>query len=474
MNDFLYKAFACFGKKYFPAEQFASKDKPRMALFFLAIAFTFTAVYILNYMLPYWFDDFNYSFNWVTGKRVENFQDIIDTQYKHYFEWGGRIVAHTILQTLLWWGKTYSDLLNSAIYVVYILAIYRIANLKAKQKYNLHLFIAVNLLAWFLHPSWSISVLPLSGSCNYLWMTTLALLFLYPYCKLYIEKENAGNRLCAIYLFLGGLIVGWSHENTAVGTVAFVAILFFRLYRERRKIPAWAKIGFAGLLVGAAILLLAPGNQERMDVTIQEYNQSDLLFFRLLHGIYMIAYHFFYSGIPVLGAIVVFGILYNYFGKPDADAKRRQTLACMLTGAGAAIFLSMIASPVFKDRCWFGITSFVIIGILFLYRSLDFRQRFIATSARVLIPPLVLLMFSQYFFMSKDIYHIRQTAIAREAQVKEQKKQGITDIVIREKQTEWLSTRLPYRQRLHPDPKINVNDSYALYYGVNTVRVEYE
>jgi hypothetical protein len=470
MNETLSKTGAIIRKKFSLLEEFVSKDKPRKALFFFAVAATFAAMCILNTLFPYWADDILYLYKWETAERVENFHDIIESQYRHYFEWGGRTIAHTILQGLLICGKTCTDLLNSIMYVVYTLAIYRIANLKTAQAYNLHLFIVINLFVWFLQLSWSDSCLWFTGSCNYLWMNTFTLLFLYPYCKLYIKKKSHKFWGYAGLLFFAGIIVGWSHENTSVAAVVFIIILFVILRRERTKIPLWAKAGFAGLLIGALILFLSPGTHLRNAMVLSAQGLNPSFIPRMLYGVYRLLYYTFMNGLPLLISVVLSFVIYKHFGK--ASTKRHSVLAYLFFASAFAVLITLIASAVFNLRVWFVPTSFAIVGISILLFCLDFKQKAISVFVKTAISLLVLFLSSQYFFTLKDVYRIKQVAMAREKKINEQKKQGKKDIVIVEDQL-FLQAKRTSPQLLSTDSTTYYNRYYAIYHGVQSIRAEY-
>jgi hypothetical protein len=471
MTDFLNKTCAAISEKLSSLYEFISKDKPRKVLFFFAVAALFAAVYLLNILYPYWKDDFLYSRSWITWERLKSFQDIIDTQYKHYFEWGGRIVAHTILQTLLWWGKTYSDLLNAIMYVIYIIAIYRIVNLKAKQTYNLNLFIVINLLVWFLQFSWGDSCLWLTGSVNYLWMNAFMLLFLYPYCKLYIDERNNKFWAYAVLLFLAGIVVGWSHENTSVGAIAFTIILLVILYRKDIKIPLWAKTGLVGLIIGAAFLFLSPGTHVRIAEVMTTQGLSQSFIPRMLYGVYRVLYYTFLDGLPIFIVAIMSVFVYKQFGK--SNTKPYAGLAYLLFASTVVILCSMIASSIFHPRLWFTSTSLAITGILLLFFSLDYKQQFWNSFARIAITLFSLLLFSQYFFTLKDCYRIRQVSISREQAVSEQKAQGKENIVITEIPL-FSITNIPMPQGLSNDTLEYENEAFCLEHEIRSVRVEYK
>lgn len=58
-------------------------------------------IYYLNVHTTMIVDDYGYSFSLVTGKRIASVQDIVISQYKHYFSWGGRSVVHFLAQYFL-------------------------------------------------------------------------------------------------------------------------------------------------------------------------------------------------------------------------------------------------------------------------------------------------------------------------------------------------------------------------------------
>ena len=78
---------------------------------------------ILNFLTPLLADDYSYSLN-LSEKRISSIIDIFDYQVWHYFNWGGRTVAHTLAQIFLVFPKAVFNILNSFIYTVLIYLIY--------------------------------------------------------------------------------------------------------------------------------------------------------------------------------------------------------------------------------------------------------------------------------------------------------------------------------------------------------------
>lgn len=63
-------------------------------------------------------DDYSYSFSWETGKMINGLYDIIQSQYKHWLIWGGRSVAHSLVQLFLYLGKDIFNFFNAFIFIL--------------------------------------------------------------------------------------------------------------------------------------------------------------------------------------------------------------------------------------------------------------------------------------------------------------------------------------------------------------------
>ena len=72
----------------------------------------FASMLILNFLTPLLADDYSYGLN-LNEKRIASIMDIFDYQVWHYFNWGGRTVAHTLAQILLVFPKAVFNILNS-------------------------------------------------------------------------------------------------------------------------------------------------------------------------------------------------------------------------------------------------------------------------------------------------------------------------------------------------------------------------
>ncbi|MBE8953539.1 MAG: hypothetical protein SR1Q7_10410 [Quinella sp. 1Q7] len=63
-----------------------------------------------------------------------------------------------------------------------------------------------------------------------------------------------------------GLCAGWSIEPGSAVAVSLTSLFVLDAWLKKNLQP-WMKIGFAFLIVGAAILFLSPGNFQRLELT---------------------------------------------------------------------------------------------------------------------------------------------------------------------------------------------------------------
>ena len=72
----------------------------RSLLWILTVSICFSVLLVLNILTPLISDDFAYLFIYGENVRVTSVGDIIQSQINHYYQWGGRSIAHFIAQVL--------------------------------------------------------------------------------------------------------------------------------------------------------------------------------------------------------------------------------------------------------------------------------------------------------------------------------------------------------------------------------------
>ena len=326
----------------------------------------YLAIFFLrNLLMPNVADDYSYKFIWdgagkgnlINGidptrlQPVESFADILNSQWQHYFAWGGRTIAHIFAQFFVWQEKIFFDVANVFVFAALVLLLFKVGTGLSLREMNKSYLLLILAGIYFCAPSLIITTVWLTGTCNYLWMCTLELLFLLPFAEAYHHKKSLR---IAPYALLIAVLAGWSIEPGAAVTI-FVTFMFVVHFRREKNLQPWMKVGFIFLLVGFAILMLAPGNLHRADLISDHLPPSKLQ---------MLYTNFVGGFLPVfLREIILFVPIIFYFAKAKTSP---ETTKFILTFAAASILslLVMMCAPMFPERAGFPSTIFLIVASL--------------------------------------------------------------------------------------------------------------
>ena len=141
---------------------------------FLGLALLLGLQFVLHRATPFMKDDLWYATNLADGGRISSPLDIIESQVWHYFNWGGRVINHALLQAILCCGEVGADVLNILATVILGLVIC----LVAKVKNPLYYLLAEAMIVAF-NASIHFSMYWESGSVNYLYSTSWIVLYDY-------------------------------------------------------------------------------------------------------------------------------------------------------------------------------------------------------------------------------------------------------------------------------------------------------
>ncbi|MDR1239382.1 MAG: DUF6056 family protein [Treponema sp.] len=364
--------------------------KSKATIFLPAVLLlTFVIFLVMNVYTPKITDDYYWENIPGTGQKVESINDIFLSIYDYYMARGGgitgcRVVAVFVAQASLLAGKNIFNFLNALVYVMLMCLIcYHITG--GIKKINALLFFAVNVLVWWMLPSWGENFLWLTGSCFYAWPFVIILLFLAPLRRIHDDGAyNLSAPCSALYLFLG-ILAGLSYENAGAGTFFFLIAYFLLKIINREKIKLFEILGAAGFLVGFAVLIAAPGNYSRLNgyEFVRQYSFVKRLFIRLFETTQIF---FLKGGVFLTGLSLVFGI--DIF----RNGRKMPAFSFLYVLAGAASAYSMILSPVFLDRAFFPVTIFLIIALLNILCQIE-MPALITKNVKSLVA-LTLLLFS--------------------------------------------------------------------------------
>jgi len=434
ISFFIKKKFS-YAKKRFEAFSLRSEylvqylhhnKKTHNFLFLLCLVFIFCIIFFFNYKTPMIGDDYPYSFIFETSTRISSFADIIESQYLHYYGWGGRAVAHTIVQLLLLTNSPLLiDIVNSLAFTGFIFLLY--LNIVGRKTGGIRLLIVLFTSIWILQPAFAETVLWITGSANYLWGTLIILAFLLPY-RLYNGDVVVGNIkgiVLSIAMFLFGIIAGWTNENTAAGMI--IMIITYIIYYKYRKqeIAFYLYGGLVGAIIGYILMIAAPGNFVRAEGT---GFSPFVILYRILMATRSLVY---YVGVLNLGVAILL-ILYLKF----TEANTRLVIPFVIIyyiGWFVSIYV-MAGSPGFPARAWFGpITlNIVIFGILLLHQN--YNLRFLSQiRSSIVILCVSFFLFTLYDAL-RDVVVIDRIWKERMVVLEQKKREGAEKVVFKEYQ----------------------------------------
>jgi len=422
-TDILGKGILLIKKVYYKTDSladFITNTKTKRAFWWIVVvSLSFLAVLFLNILTPLISDDFAYLFIYGEEARVHSVSDIIQSQINHYYMWGGRSVVHFIAQGLLLLPSFVADLLNSLVYMGYIILIY--LHIKDKGKNSLSLFILINLAVWFFQPVIGDTILWITGAANYLWGTFFILLFLLPY-RLYEGKRATvlSNIFASAGIFLLGIIAGWTNENTAAAMI-LIAILFLFYYRSRAwKLPVWSYIGLLGGIIGFLIMILAPGNFERAG------GAGSMSLYLLAYRLFNTTLTFFYyCGPLILTCLLMLALYSRYSGNENLRANVLRWNMIYYIAAVAAVY-AMLLSPTFPRRALFGVVSFLIIGAGILIYNLNCLNNIIRQFRLSALSVGLLSFVFTFYLATKQIDAYKTIVQEREQIIGQAKEEGMS------------------------------------------------
>lgn len=381
------------------------------------LLFWFGLIALCAHLSPYFANDYRYFLIQGSHELVSSYMDIIESQYQHYFEWGGRTVAHVIAQLLLFWGKPVSAVVQALCYITLILFIYYNAyGIRPTLKLRFMPIFTITALLFLQLRVFGEVVFNIVSSANYLYTVTIALMFLLPYRISMRHDVQLNSAFLWPLMMVLGLLAGWSNENTAAAVATFVGL--YLLYNlKQRRLKFWQCIGYAAFLVGFALLVFAPGNGERFDsmedkgfdyvghidaaffIFCESLLVNILLLLALAFVIVRVKQHFLQFARPALYHGSMWFVAMGFF----------------------ALFL-MIFSPNFPARAATPFTVFVITGTVGLSELLRIRghklmstpwRRTIVTITSVLMATIIVNMVYNYVLLKNDS-NVRMAEISKQ------------------------------------------------------------
>lgn len=313
-------------------------------------------ILLLNLFTPLNWDDYNYKFISEANdeshplRLVTSVNDVINSQYNHYFSTNGRSICHFFVQifsALI--GKDIFNYINTSVFISFIILL-TFYTLKLNP---LNIFFSFSLII-LLFPAFNETILWMTGSINYLWSCTGILLFL----VLFQQLKSQYNKLLYVPFFLLSCIIGWSNEGVSL---PFAGGLIIFLFLNRIKVNAIKFWLIAGFLIGSFVCSFAPSTINRSEV-----NQNSIGYLLLHKGE---AFFIVLSKLRAVYLFIFFFILkyFTEFQEKKAFLFNFFKDNSILIGAlGFSFFIILLAGQT-ETRSAVGVEFFSIILILRLF-----------------------------------------------------------------------------------------------------------
>ncbi|HIR74276.1 TPA: hypothetical protein IAB95_02100, partial [Candidatus Ventrenecus avicola] len=179
--------------------------------------------------------------------------------FVHYMKWGGRILCFFVECSLLRFGLPVYRFVQSLVIVFIFYFIYKILLSKTKLKDYQLAFLVISMYGFLDIMLLRNSIFWASASVSYLFP-------LLPFFALvYVTQKKSKNYIISASIL--GFFAAFSQEQIAAMTIAYniFYILIEWFFKKRKDKKQF--IFFVFSLLGFCILMLAPGNQMRLDTT---------------------------------------------------------------------------------------------------------------------------------------------------------------------------------------------------------------
>ena len=345
-----------------------------------------TVLAVRNCMYPMYADDYAYSFKW-DGKRrgniqlepghkmerIKNLKDVAESQASHFMTWGGRNLAHGLDQLFLIRGKKAFNFANPAMLMLQLFLIGKLGT-KDREKFDGSIFTWETIGYYLSVPHLAATSLWMTGSFNYLWMGVFQSLFILPYNG---RIRNSDLKVPAPLMALLGFLAGWSNEAGAGAAILYGGLITALGKIKKQKNMSWMYVGLLSAIAGLSVLLIAPGNIKRIEITKLfedpvEPDDPDRTPADKYYTLEMYKHHFkkgfLHTTVPQLPLLVP--VLF-YFSKWGHRSKESTCNILLLELSALAIPSALMFSPEFPYRAAYPITIYTLAASVEALTNLD-------------------------------------------------------------------------------------------------------
>ena len=317
----------------------------------------FICMFFITAVCPYLSDDWRFKYIWYDFEphkinyRVESFNDIILSMKNYYNLSGGRVICHFLVFVFDNLPKIVFNILNAVIYCILGAQVYKAYRLIAKKEYDAKILLVIYMVIPFALPAFGDAAIWLSGSINYMWPTALLV-----FCINYImEKYDKASIAYIIKCTL--LVLMCSMTNEITGGMIFIALLCRLIVMDNKKIRHL--FPFVAILIGAPVVLMAPGNVNRR-INCEEQSSFSLL--TIIKTSFSYLSYITYFKYIFITIVIVAGIICILINKENIKNTFQNGIYLIIGMAG---IIALGGSQVFIERPLF--QCYIFVFVYFLY-----------------------------------------------------------------------------------------------------------
>ncbi len=403
-------------------------------------------------LTPYAADDFRYKLNPLDNEfSIQIFTDILNFQIWHYFNWGGRIVAHFLLQLFLVPSKYIFNFFNAIVQVLLINTIFFFAYNRIPTKYkDASALLLINLFLFLGFYKYSGMSLYMTSSFNYTWMHLIVLIYYLPFWNFYINGKDFSGRYSYILL---GLIAGCTNEHVFIAQLFFFFLIYLLMKKSIIKgLPSFYYHSLIGVFTGGLILFFSPGNLVRASTINFSLSINSILNYLIYDLVWII------NDIkPFWFMIILLTTAYYFYYKKPLIISMPHII---ILSVGIISSASMALSPSYHS----GTNLFLFICILIFTLSTINIPLF--SNYLLHINMIITLIIFMYLYENHSF--INNYAQETEEEILSEKQNGIEDLII--KNINIKTNRLVNYYAIENDHHYPRNIHISTYYGIKSIR----
>jgi Family of unknown function (DUF6056) len=194
---------------------------------------------------------------------------------------------------------------------------------------------------------------------NYLYALVVILSFAMPY-RFHAESPRRRGWWTAPIMLALGVLAGMCNENTGVAIAAAVVVALVAFVRRGERLAPWMIAGLVGVVIGSAVLLLAPGHAFRYNGIASQHNALGWIAERGVVG----NLHILSRLLVHLLAVVPWVIAALIVREPRVEVSRARVISSwVLIGTAVLAMLALYASPLIGERLYLASTMLACAAI---------------------------------------------------------------------------------------------------------------